>query len=76
MLPESVAQCLIGDDPYYRHQGWLSGRVTTDDNFMHYRAPVLDEYAAPVPEGVFVADAHADKYYISIDEYALQHIWH
>ncbi|WP_068399167.1 dihydrofolate reductase family protein [Kribbia dieselivorans] len=57
----------FGEDPYYRHQGWLSGRVTTDDNFTHYRAPVLDENAAPVPEGDFVAVSDAEKYYISID---------
>lgn len=23
----------FGENPYYKHQGWLSGRVTTDDNF-------------------------------------------
>jgi hypothetical protein len=22
----------FGKNPYYKHQGWLSGRVTTDDN--------------------------------------------
>lgn len=57
----------FGDDPHYRHQGWLSGRVTTDDNFTHYRTPDLDESAAPVPEGDFIAEAVTDKYYISID---------
>ena len=57
----------FGEDPHYRHQGWLSGRVTTDDNFTHYRQPVLDEDADPVPEGDFVAVADAEKYYVSID---------
>lgn len=57
----------FGDDPHYRHQGWLSGRVTTDDNFTHYREPALDADAAPVPDGDFVAVADADKYYVSID---------
>jgi riboflavin biosynthesis pyrimidine reductase len=57
----------FGEDPYYRHQGWLSGRVTTDDNFTHRREPVLDENAAEVPAGDFVAVADAEKYYISID---------
>lgn len=22
----------FGEDPHYRHQGWLSGRVTTDED--------------------------------------------
>jgi len=57
----------FGDDPHYRHQGWLSGRATTDDNFTHYRQPDLDEHAAPVPDGDFVAVADAKKYYVSID---------
>ena len=56
----------FGEAPYYRHQGWLSGRVTTDDNFTFYREPALDEAAPPVPEGDFVA-AKAPMYYVSID---------
>jgi len=27
----------FGKNPYYKHQGWLSGRVTTDDNFTLYK---------------------------------------
>ncbi|WP_026338279.1 dihydrofolate reductase family protein [Nocardiopsis sp. CNS-639] len=57
----------FGEDPHYRHQGWLSGRITTDDNFTHYREPVLDEGVPQVPEGDFVAVADAEKYYVSID---------
>ena len=38
----------FGEDPFYRHQGWVSGRVTTDDNFTHYRAPTLTP-GAPCP---------------------------
>lgn len=53
--------------PYYRHQGWLSGRVTTDDNFTFYKRPVLDEDAPPVPEGDFVALPNAPMYYVSVD---------
>lgn len=57
----------FGEDPYYRHQGWLSGRVTTDDNFTHYREPVLEGAAAAVPEGDFIATTAAEKYYVSVD---------
>lgn len=57
----------FGAAPHYQHQGWLSGRVTTDDNFTHHRTPVLDEGTAPVPKGDFVAVSGAEKYYVSID---------
>lgn len=57
----------FGKNPYYKHQGWLSGRVTTDDNFTNYRKPELDENAPTVPEGDFVAESHTDKYYVSVD---------
>lgn len=57
----------FGKAPYYRHQGWLSGRVTTDDNFTFYRAPAVDENAPPVPEGDYVARPDAGMYYVSVD---------
>lgn len=57
----------FGKDPYYKHQGWLSGRVTTDDNFTFYETPELDENAGPVPEGDFVAQPDAGMYYVSVD---------
>ncbi|WP_085830022.1 RibD family protein [Collinsella vaginalis] len=57
----------FGETPHYQHQGWLSGRVTTDDNFTDYRTPELDENAAPVPAGDFVADPDAAMHYVSID---------
>ncbi len=57
----------FGKDPYYKHQGWLSGRVTTDDNFTFYETPELDENAGPVPEGDFVAQPNAEMYYVSVD---------
>lgn len=56
----------FGDEPFYRHQGWLSGRVTTDDNFTHYRTPDLDPAAPPVPPGDFIA-GQAPMYYVSVD---------
>ena len=56
----------FGKSPYYHHQGWLSGRITTDDNFTFYKKPQLDENAPSVPEGDFVAEK-ADMHYVSID---------
>lgn len=56
----------FGKKPYYKHQGWLSGRVTTDDNFTFYAKPVLEDPAPPVPEGDFIAQK-ADMYYVSVD---------
>ncbi len=56
----------FGKSPYYKHQGWLSGRVTTDDNFTFYEKPELNEQAAQVPEGDFVAK-QAPMYYVSVD---------
>ena len=52
----------FGPEPVYRHQGWLSGRVTTDDNFTHYRTPDLIPHAPTVPAGDFVA-RQAPMYY-------------
>lgn len=63
---EVFYEIAFGKERTYQHQGWLSGRVTTDDNFTFYRNPNLDESAGPVPEGDFVA-RRTDMYYVSID---------
>lgn len=47
--------------------GYLNGKTTTEDNMTHYKTPKLDENAAPVPEGDYVADPDAPMYYLSID---------
>lgn len=57
----------FGKEPHYHHQGWLSGRITTDDNFTFYQKPELDETAPIVPDGDFIANAAASMYYVSID---------
>ncbi|WP_028790721.1 dihydrofolate reductase family protein [Tetragenococcus muriaticus] len=57
----------FGKETHYKHQGWLSGRSTTNDNFTHYKKPELGEQAPIVPEGDFVAEPTGNKYYISID---------
>ena len=57
----------FGKQPYYHHQGWLSGRVTTDDNFTFYKQPELDNAAAPVSEGDFLAQPDFGMFYVSVD---------
>ena len=57
----------FGKNPHYKHQGWLSGRITTDDNFTFYKKPNLDESALPVPEGDYLAPSNSTMYYVSID---------
>lgn len=56
----------FGKERFYKHQGWLSGRVTTDDNFTKYAAPDLIPDSPAVPEGDFAA-RKADMYYVSVD---------
>src|SRR5699024_2717070 len=48
-------------------QGYLNGKTSTEDNITFYKKPELDEHAAPVPEGDYVADEEAPMYYLSID---------
>lgn len=57
----------FGKAPHYKHQGWLSGRITTDDNFTLYKKPLLDENVPTVPDGDFVAQPNAPMYYVSVD---------
>lgn len=59
----------FGDERAWDHQGWISGRVTTDDNFTHYAEPELRDAFDPVPAGDFLPeDARgAEMYYISVD---------
>lgn len=56
----------FGKTRYYKHTGWLSGRATTEQNFTDYAKPELDENAAPVPDGDYIAKK-ADMYYVSVD---------
>ena len=57
----------FGKAPFYKHQGWLSGRVTTDDNFTFYQKPELEENAPEVPAGDFIAQPDFGMFYVSID---------
>lgn len=64
---EEFYHIAFGKDPYYHHQGWLSGRITTDDNFTFYKKPILDECSKLVEAGDYIADPDASMYYVSID---------
>lgn len=57
----------FGKNRFYKHQGWLSGRVTTDDNFTFYRKPEFDETAPIVPDGDFIAQPDFGMFYVSVD---------
>ena len=59
----------FGKERFYQHQGWLSGRVTTDDNFIFYQKPDLDESAPAVPEGDYLAQPDFGMFYVSVDAY-------
>lgn len=58
---------LHADQQVLNIQGYLNGRVSSDDNFTHYRQPDLNPSAHTVPEGDFVAEAHAPMYYVALD---------
>lgn len=59
---------VLGPDRHYRdHKGWFCGRISSEDNFTHYRKPELNESALPVPEGDFIAVTDAPMHYFSID---------
>lgn len=67
----------LEDDPFielaftekraWQHQGWISGRITTDDNFTKYAEPNLLADAPEVPAGDFVTALEDGYYFISID---------
>ncbi|AIX99998.1 pyrimidine reductase [Arthrobacter sp. PAMC 25486] len=46
---------------------YLNGKTSTEDNITHYNKPGLDEQAADVPAGDFLAEPEAGMYYVSID---------
>nr|WP_263314253.1 RibD family protein [Mammaliicoccus sp. Marseille-Q6498] len=64
---ETFFNLAFTEDGYYQHQGWLSGRATTDDNFTHYKKPDLDIGVEEIPEGDYLFQTDLDKYYISVD---------
>ena len=57
----------FGPKRFYQHQGWRSGRVTTDDHFTVYHKPTLDENAPAVPAGDYLAQPDFGMFYVSVD---------
>ncbi|MHC5248390.1 dihydrofolate reductase family protein [Enterococcus sp. LJL90] len=64
---EYFYQLAFGKQAFYKNQGWLSGRKTTDDNFTFYKEPELPETFSSVPEGDYLVNTKEAIYYISID---------
>lgn len=50
----------------YNIDGWVSGRITSDDNFTNYEVPKLPTTVEDY-KGDFIAPKSGDKYYVSID---------
>jgi len=48
-------------------QGYLNGKTSTEDHVTFYKKTELDENAASVPEGDYVADPDAPMYYLAMD---------
>ena len=46
---------------------YFNGKTSTEVNITRYRTPDVDEQAAEVPAGDFLAEPDMDMYYISID---------
>lgn len=57
----------FGPGRFYAMQGWLSGRVTTDENFTFYARPDLDPGAPAVPDGDYITNTDFGMYYVSVD---------
>lgn len=50
----------------YHAEAWLYGTVTTKE-FTNWRKPLLTNVAANIPDGDFIAENHAELYYVSLD---------
>lgn len=65
---EQFYEIAFGKNAYYQHQGWFSGRITTDDNFTMYCKPKIDKTAPIVPSGILLLKAIIQCImYLSID---------
>ncbi|GGP10721.1 RibD family protein [Oceanobacillus neutriphilus] len=57
----------FGENSYYQVDAWLSGRATSEAGFTKGKTPSVDENAALVPEGDYIAETDLSKYYVSVD---------
>lgn len=55
---------------HYQYQALILGRTTIDDNYTYYAVPAVDENAAPVPDGDYLAPGAAlGRYLIAVDSH-------
>lgn len=65
---DSFYALFAGKDAYYHPQAMFNGRTTIEDNFTLYRKPALDENAAPVPAGDYLADDAKTGFYLIVPD--------
>ena len=56
----------FGNNRHYNHQGWLSGRITSEEAFTNFRKPDLIT-GEKVESGDYIFDTNYSMYYISVD---------
>lgn len=65
---DSFFSIAFGEKAKYHFTALVHGRITIEDNDTFYKKPDVDEHAAPVPEGDFLAPgASAGRYFFAID---------
>lgn len=50
---------IFGPEARFQYEATLEGRITIEDNYTYYKKPELDENAAPVPAGDYLAPGAA-----------------
>lgn len=65
---DSFYTLFSGPKAYFKPQALLNGRTTVEDNFTFYKTPDVDEGAAPVPAGDFLADDGKTGFYLIVTD--------
>ena len=65
---DSFYTLFAGPKAYFKPQALLNGRTTIEDNFTLYKTPAVDEQAAPVPAGDFLADDGKTGFYLIVTD--------
>lgn len=65
---DSFYTLFAGPKAYFKPQALLNGRTTIEDNFTLYKTPAVDESAAPVPAGDFLADDGKTGFYLVVTD--------